>query len=93
MSYKLLFALNDIIEKLSPFHILHYQEQLLWGLNDLVELDNTRVADQFQNVDFSAYPLHICHVDYFLFLQDLYRHFLPCQCMSRRFYLTKRPFS
>ena len=49
----LLFALDDIIEELTTFHVLHDQEELLWGLYDLVELDNIGVANQFQDMDFT----------------------------------------
>lgn len=32
----LLFALDDIVEELSALHILHNQEELLWGLDDFI---------------------------------------------------------
>lgn len=49
----LLFALDDVVEELAVAHILHYQEQLLWCLDDLVQLDDVRVPDQLQDVDLS----------------------------------------
>lgn len=77
MSYVLLFALNDIIKKLASLHVFHDQEKLFGGLNDFVQLNNARVANQFQDMDFSADPLYICDINYFLFLQYFNRHFFP----------------
>lgn len=41
-----LFALDDVVEELSAFHVLHYEEELLWSFNDLVQLDDVGVPDQ-----------------------------------------------
>ena len=70
------FAFHDIIEQLAPFHVFHDQEQLFGSLDDFIKLYDTGMPDQFQDVDFSWYPLHISYINNFFFLQDLHRHFL-----------------
>lgn len=44
---ELLFALDDIVEELSAFHILHDEEELLGGFDDLVQLDDVGMSYQF----------------------------------------------
>lgn len=64
----LLFALNDIIEELSALHVFHDEKQLLWGFDDFVQLNDTRMTDELQDMNLSTDALHICHIDDFLLL-------------------------
>ncbi len=41
------FASDDIVEQFSLLHELHHQEELLGSLDDLVQLDNIGVPNQF----------------------------------------------
>lgn len=47
------FILYDIVEEFAFFHELHDQEELLWSFNDLIELHNMGMTDEFQDVDLS----------------------------------------
>ncbi len=46
MTAELLFAFDDIIKELPTLHVLHNQEQLLWCLDYLVQLDDVGMPDQ-----------------------------------------------
>lgn len=48
-----------MVEQLSSPTKLHDQEEVLGGLNDLVELDEVGVPHQLQNVDLPRHPLDI----------------------------------
>lgn len=51
---------------------------MLGGFDDLVQLDDVGMPDQLQDVDFPRDTLHICHVNYLLFFQDLDGYLLAC---------------
>lgn len=61
-------SLHDVIEELSLLHVLHHQEEMLRGFDDLVQLDNVGVTDEFQDMDFPRHSLHVRHVHYLLLL-------------------------
>lgn len=56
------FAVDDMVEELPLFHELHDEEQLFGGFDDLVELDDVGVPDQFQDVDLPRDPFHVGHL-------------------------------
>jgi hypothetical protein len=93
VKHDLLFALDDVVEELSALHVLHDEEELLGGLDDLVQLDDVGVPDEFEDVDLPRNPLHIRHVDYLLLLQYLYRHLFARGDVGRRFHLPESPLS
>ena len=47
MNKALLFALDDVIEEFSSFHVLHDKKELFRSLDDLVKLDYVGMPDQF----------------------------------------------
>jgi hypothetical protein len=51
------------------------------------------VADQFKNVDFSRYSLHVSYVDNLLLDQDLDGHFFACQGMGGQLDFTESALS
>ena len=51
------------------------------GLTYLVELNDVGVSDFLQDVDFTSHTLHVPFVFDAVLLQDLYRHFLTCDCV------------
>ena len=63
-------VLNNVIEELSSICVFHDQVKLLWRLDDLIQLDDIRVADHLENMDFTSDPLYIVHVLYLIFLQN-----------------------
>ena len=50
---------HDAVEELTPTCVLHNQVELSLSFNYLIELDHVRVADLFQNFDFSSNPVNI----------------------------------
>ena len=60
-------VLNNIVKQLAVLDVLHDEEEMAAGFDDLVQLDDGRVADKLQDVDLPGNSLHIGHVDYFLF--------------------------
>jgi hypothetical protein len=46
-------------------------------------LDDARMSDQFEYVDFARNPLHVRHVHYLLLVQNFDRYFLACRDMDR----------
>ena len=57
-----------VVEELAVLHELHDEEQLLGGLDYLVELDEVRVADEFEDVDLAGDALDVGHLTDFLLL-------------------------
>ncbi len=77
--------LYDVIEEFALFDVLHDQEKVARGLNDLrwwkkylVQLDDTGVADEFEDVDFSGYSFDVGHVDDFFLDEDFDGYFFAC---------------
>ena len=48
-----------VIKKFSPRGVLHDQVQLFRGLNDLIKLDDIRVTNELEDMNFASYTLHI----------------------------------
>lgn len=67
-----LFAFDYEVEELSALNELHHEEQVLGRLYDFVELDDVRMADQFEDVDLPGYALHVGNVDDLFLFEDLY---------------------
>jgi hypothetical protein len=58
-------------------------------LNYLVQLDDVRVADEFQDVDFPAHSLYIGHIHDLVFLQDFDCHLLAGQGVDAQLHLAE----
>ena len=63
--------LHDVVKQLSSTNILHNEKELLGRLDNLEQLDDVRVTDEFKDVNFSRNSLYICIFRYFPFFQDL----------------------
>ena len=79
-------VLNNVVEKLSSTSVLHDQIELLRSLNDLmnssirmpkyckstyfVELDDVRMSDQLEDVDFSGDSFDVRDILDFVFLKN-----------------------
>lgn len=59
------FFADDVIKEFSIFHVLHDKEEMFWCLNDLVEVDDVGVSDEFEDMYFSGDSFYICYIDYF----------------------------
>ena len=77
-----LLAFDDVVEELSILHVLHDEEELFGGFDDLVELDDVGVSDQLEDVDLSGDPLNVSHIHDLLFLEDLDGYFFPGSYMN-----------
>lgn len=78
-----------MVKELAVFDILHDQEEMPRGLDDFVELDDTGVADQFEDVYLSRHSFHISYVDYFLFHQYFDSYFLASEGVGCEFDFTE----
>ena len=50
---------HNVVKEFSPIAVLHDHIKLFFGLNYLVKLDNVRMSNLFENLDFSRNTLHI----------------------------------
>ncbi len=67
-----------VIEEFSPRGVLHDQVQLFRGLNDLIKLDDIRVTNELEDMNFASHTLHIWNVCNTVFLKDFYSNFFSC---------------
>ena len=65
---------RDVAEQLAIAAVLHDEEEASWRLDDLVQLDDMRVAHYLQDVNLAADSLHIVHISYFVFLENFDSH-------------------
>lgn len=86
----LLFLLSDVVEELSSCAILHDEEEILGCLNDLVELDEMWVANQFEDVYLAGDTLDVRNVHYLLLLQHLHCHLLTRPLVDCQLHLAER---
>lgn len=100
LSIAVLGASHDIVEQLPLLDVLHDQEQVLGGFDDLhsshsylVQLDDVGVPNQLENVDLTGYSFDICHVNNPLLFEDLDGHFLLGEGVSAHLNLTEGSFA
>ena len=55
----------------------------------LVQLNDTGMADELEDVNFSGYSFDVSHVDDLFLDEDLDGYFFPCQGMSGQLDFTK----
>ena len=53
---------NNMVKELAATRILHNQEELFFGLNNLVELNDDWVSEYLENVDFAADSLRVARI-------------------------------
>ena len=70
--------LNYEVKQLATLGVLHYEIELFWCLDDFIKLNDVRVSDHFQDVDFTGDSLNVVYVLYLVFFQDLNCYFLAC---------------
>lgn len=90
---------HDIVEQLAPIAVLHNHVELFLSLDDLVQLDNVRVADLLEDLDFTSDALDVLLVVNLVLLEDLYgdlqflvilfTYLLACQGVLPKLYLTE----
>ena len=69
-----LLLFDDVVEELAAAHELHDQKQLLRRLDDLEQLDDVRVPDQLEDVDFARDALYVSISSDFALFEDFDRH-------------------
>ena len=85
--------LDDVVEKLATISILHDEVQLLGRLDDFIELDNVRVSDHLQDVDFSCDSFDIVNVLNLVFFENFDCYTFICKLMHSELDLAKSTFS
>lgn len=48
---KILLAFDDVVEQFPGLHVLHDQEELFGCFDDLVQLYDAGMSDEFEDVD------------------------------------------
>eukprot|EP00354_Favella_ehrenbergii_P007088 CAMPEP_0170455612 /NCGR_PEP_ID=MMETSP0123-20130129/3522_1 /TAXON_ID=182087 /ORGANISM="Favella ehrenbergii, Strain Fehren 1" /LENGTH=138 /DNA_ID=CAMNT_0010718815 /DNA_START=2532 /DNA_END=2948 /DNA_ORIENTATION=+ len=84
---------DDEVEKLAPVGMLHYHEELLLSLDDLVKLDDIGMANFLENFDLSGDPFNVLLVVDLFFLQNFDGHLFACQNMGSLLDLAKGALS
>lgn len=82
MESSVLLGLDDVVEELAIFHVLHDEKELFGGFDDFVELYDVGVSDQFENMYFSGDSFNVCDIDDFLFFEDFDGYFFPGSYMD-----------
>jgi len=82
--------LDYVVKQLSSVSVLHNEEELPVGFDDLIELNDVGVPNYLQNLDLSRHALNVCLVRDLVLLQDFDGHALPCQSVSPQPHLPKR---
>jgi hypothetical protein len=59
---------NNMVKELAATRILHNQEELFFGLNNLVELNDDWVSEYLENVDFAADSLRVARIPHLVLL-------------------------
>lgn len=62
-------AVHDVVEKFPILRVLHDHEDGLGCLDDLVELGDGGVSDQFEDVQLACDSFYVSHVFDFVFLE------------------------
>lgn len=60
-------VLDDKVKKFPTLCVLHYKVKLFGRLNDFVKLNDVRVANHFENMNFASYSFYIVNVLDFVF--------------------------
>ena len=88
-----LFVLLDILEQIAGVDVLHHQEEVILRLEHLIEANDVRVADLFQDVDFLHDFLLAELILHMLLINGLDRHIAPCKLVDAKRHLAKRSFA
>ena len=90
----------DVVEELAALRVLHdqmdrrfcFDDLNKWQI-DLIELDDVRVPENFQNADFSGYSFNIGLLHYFLLLEGLHGNLLLSEKVCPQPHFAKCPLS
>ena len=84
-----LLLLYDVVEQLAIADILHHQEQLLRGFDDLVQLDDVGMPYELENVNLPTHPLHVNYVNDAILLEHLDSYLLAREGVRTQFHFPK----
>lgn len=93
MEKMILFAFDDVVKQLTRLHILHNQKELFGCFNDLIQLYDAGVSDEFEYVYFSGNPFYISHIDNLLFIQYFDSNFFAGGYVDCRFDFAESTFA
>lgn len=88
-----LFVLLDILEQIAGVDVLHHQEEVILRLEHLIETNDVRVADLFQDVDLLHDFLLAELILHMLLVNGLDRHIAPRKLVDAKRHLAKRSFA
>ena len=74
--------LDDVVEELTTWCVLHDQEQLLRRFNNFIQLHDVRMSHYLENVNLSHDPGNVCLVFDFVFFEDFDCDFLLGQLVG-----------
>lgn len=84
--------LHNVVKKLPAGHIFHDEENIVRGLDHLVQSNDVRMSEQFQNFDLSLdLPVHFRALD-LLSIENFDCHLVSrslmfCHCVRTRMYV------
>ena len=64
--------LYDVVEQLATAHVLHDKKELFGCFDNLEQLDDIGMSDQFEDVNLACDSLYVGFFRYFPFLKDLH---------------------
>ena len=85
ISFVLLLFVCDIVEQLSSATVLHDKEDVFKRLDNLIKLDEIRVANQFEYMYLSGGSFNVRDANNFVLLNNIDCYFLPCRFMNGQF--------
>ena len=88
-----LALLDDVVEQLAAFTILHDHVELLRGLNNFVEVDDVWVPDQLEYVDLARHALYVRDFCDPLLFQNFDCHLLVRENVVAQLHFAERAFS
>jgi hypothetical protein len=94
-------VLDDVVKQFPSADVLHHQEYMLRGLDNLrilnlrylIELNDMWMAYQFQNMYLSLDSFHVRHLHDSVLLEDLDGHLLSRLLVGSHFYLAEGALS
>ena len=93
ISFVLLLFVCDIVEQLSSATVLHDKEEIFKRLDNLIKLDEIRVANHYEYVYLSGDSFDVRGANDFLLINNIDRYFLPCSFVNGQFDLPESSVS
>ena len=82
-----LFLFDDVLKQFPLADVLHHQEQLLGGFDDLIQLDDVRMPNLLEDADLSGDSFDIRNISYFTFFKNFNCNFFLSLRMDSHLHL------